>query len=52
MNESNKQIILTVINTLNNISVSGKDNLDLLLASIMALENILKEAQNEVLDGN
>ena len=43
MNDSTKQAILAVIRTLNQISVSGKDNLDMLLASIMTLEAAVAE---------
>ena len=40
MNDKQKAIIQTVINTLNSIEVSGKQNLDYLLGCIMALEQI------------
>lgn len=46
MNESSKGAILAVAQTLNQITVSGKDNLDMLLASIMTLEKLLKEPED------
>ena len=47
MSESNKQTIAAVIRTLNSISVRGKDNIDMLLGSILALEGMLNEAESE-----
>ena len=43
--------IQDVINTLNNIEVKGKDNLDRLLGAIMALEAI-QAAQNNAQEEN
>ena len=42
-----KEMLIAVINTLNGISVQGKDNLDRLLGSIQALEKLLKEQSEE-----
>ena len=43
MKDENKAIINGVINTLNQITVRGKDNMDMLLGCILALEGVLKE---------
>lgn len=40
MNDKQKAIIQTVINTLNSIEVSGKQNLDYLLGCIIVLEQL------------
>lgn len=50
MSESTKTILRVVVGTLNQINVSGKNNLDLLLGSIMALEKVLNEEVEN--DGN
>lgn len=55
----NTTMIRCVIATLNDIEVKGKDNLDKLLGSIMALENVAqmmeqpapKETPEEVANG-
>lgn len=47
MNESAKNTVELVIHTLNSISVTGKNNLDMLLGSILALEKLLKDADKE-----
>lgn len=41
MSESAKTTVELVIHTLNSISVRGKDNIDMLLGSIIALEKLL-----------
>ena len=46
----NKQKLMLVINTLNKIPVSGKDNLDMLLGCILALEEMAQEQEGEVKD--
>lgn len=51
MSESNKQTLVAVIRTLNSISVRGKDNIDMLLGSILALEGILNETESEAQNG-
>lgn len=52
MSRETKQTIDTVIRTLNLISVSGKENLDMLLGSILALEQLLRtDVETEVSDG-
>ena len=43
MNESTKTMLRVVLSTLNQITVSGKSNLDMLLGSIMTLEKVLEE---------
>ena len=40
---NNKDTIAAVIRTLNQISVCGKDNLDMLLGSIIVLEGLMKD---------
>lgn len=53
MNESVKRAIHAVLMTLDQITVSGRGNLDAMLASMMTLEQILKEdEQDAVLDGS
>lgn len=42
-----RDTIQTVINTLNLITVSGKQNMDRLLGSIMALEGVVKHMDAE-----
>lgn len=41
--KDSKQIIEGVIRTLDQITVSGRNNLDMLLGCILALEGVLKE---------
>lgn len=50
MKEETKQLIEAVIRTLNRISVNGSHNLDMLLASIQALEKILNESEMEEIE--
>lgn len=47
MNESAKATIELVIRTLNSVSAAGKNNLDMLLGSILALEKLLSDADKE-----
>lgn len=47
MNESAKKTVELVIHTLNSVSVTGKNNLDLLLGSILALEKLLSDVYKE-----
>lgn len=42
-----RDTIQTVINTLNLVTVSGKQNMDRLLGSIMALEGVVKQMDAE-----
>ena len=51
MNESDKRTIHAVLQTLDQITVSGRDNLDMMLASMMTLEKLLNEEQEEQSDG-
>ncbi len=51
MNESAKRAIHAVLQTLDQITVSGRDNLDMMLASMMTLEKLLNEEQEEQTDG-
>lgn len=51
MNESVKRTIHAVLQTLDQITVSGRDNLDMMLASMMTLEKLLNEEQEEQSDG-
>ena len=41
-----KETLQKVINTLNNVEVKGKANLDRLLGSIQVLESLVKEVPN------
>ena len=41
-----KETLQKVINTLNNVEVKGKENLDRLLGSIQVLESLVKEVPN------
>ena len=45
--KDNIRNIQLVINSLNEVSVSGKFNLDRLLASILTLEKVIKELKEE-----
>lgn len=47
MNESVKRAIHAVLQTLDQITVSGRDNLNMLLASMMTLERLLNDEQEE-----
>ena len=51
MKQENKAKINAIIHTLNAISVSGKNNLDMLLGCIIALEGILTNEEDQS-DGN
>lgn len=51
MSESDKSMLSLVINTLNSISVKGKDNLDMLLGSILALEKLLNGEKEDTENG-
>lgn len=51
MNESVKRAIHAVLMTLDQITVSGRDNLDMMLASMMTLEKLLNDGQEEQTDG-
>lgn len=46
-----EEFLKTLISTLNNIEVHGRDNLDRLLATIMAAEQKLEELRTEETDG-
>jgi hypothetical protein len=47
MNESTKQTIEKVIRTLDMVAVSGRNNMDMLLGSILTLEKLVKDAATE-----
>lgn len=47
MNESTKQTIEKVIRTLDLVTVSGRNNMDMLLGSILTLEKLVKDAVTE-----
>lgn len=47
MNNKQYAIIVGVINTLNSLEVKGKDNLDMLLGAILALEKLLDDIKEE-----
>jgi hypothetical protein len=47
MNESTKQTIEKVIRTLDMVAVSGRNNMDMLLGSILTLEKLVKDATTE-----
>ena len=51
MNEATKRAIHAVLQTLDQITVSGRDNLDMMLASMMTLERLLNKEQEEQTDG-
>lgn len=40
-----EEFLRSLLSTLNNIEVKGKDNMDYLLGAIMAVENALKQAE-------
>lgn len=44
MNESTKQTIEKVIRTLDQITVSGRNNMDMLLGCILTLDKLVKDA--------
>lgn len=48
MNDSAKTTIEAVIRTLNDIDVKGKNNLDMMLGCIIALESVLNQKKEEV----
>lgn len=45
MKQENKAKINAIIQTLNQISVCGRNNMDMLLGCIMALEGVLADEQ-------
>lgn len=47
MNESVKQNIEKVIRTLDMITVSGRNNMDMLLGCILTLEKLVKDSATE-----
>lgn len=47
MNESTKQTIEKVIRTLDMVAVSGRNNMDMLLGSILTLEKLVKDVATE-----
>ena len=47
MSNEHKQAIAAVLRTLDQITVSGKDNLDMLLACMMTLESLMNEQDGE-----
>ena len=51
MNESSKTIIRLVLNTLDQITVGGKKNIDSLLGCILALEGLLADGKEDVNNG-
>ena len=53
MNESSKTMLRAVLSTLNQITVNGRNNIDMLLGCILTLEKVLesKEEDNGDSDG-
>ena len=47
MNESAKSTIEKVIRTLDMVTVSGRNNMDMLLGCILTLEKLVKDAATE-----
>ena len=47
MNESAKSTIEKVIRTLDQITVNGRNNMDMLLGCILTLEKLVKDAATE-----
>lgn len=47
MNESTKQTIEKVIRTLDQITVNGRNNMDMLLGCILTLEKLCKDVTTE-----
>lgn len=47
MNELTKQTIEKVIRTLDMVTVSGRNNMDMLLGCILTLEKLVKDATTE-----
>ena len=45
MNESIKTRLAAVVRTLNSITVNGRNNLDMLLACIMMIEQLINEEE-------
>ena len=54
MKESSRKTIEAVLKTLDSVTVHGKNNMDMVLGCILALEKILREEDepDAVLDGN
>lgn len=48
MNESVKKTVEAVIRTLNDIEIKGRNNMDMLLGCILALESALNQKEEEV----
>ena len=47
MNEENKQQLLMVLQTLEQIEVRGKENLDMLLGCIIMLDGMITEVEKD-----
>lgn len=47
MNPETKATIIAVINTLNNVEVHGKNNLDMVLGCILSLEKLCKDGEDD-----
>lgn len=47
MSKEAEATILAVINTLNNVEVHGKNNLDMVLGCILSLEKLCKDGEND-----
>lgn len=52
MNEDKKKLVMMILNTLNQISVCGEENIDGMLACMQALKSLLKEEEDANLDSN
>ena len=50
MKEETKKMIELVIRTLNSITVNGRDNMDMLLGSIITLERLITVSEEESAD--
>lgn len=52
MKDETKEMLKLVIRTLNSITVNGRDNMDMLLGSIITLERLINEpAEGETENG-
>lgn len=47
MTENNRATIAGVINTLDQITVKGRENMDMLLGCILALEGVVREEKTD-----
>lgn len=47
MSKEAEATILAVINTLNNVEVHGKNNLDMVLGCILSLEKLCKDGEDD-----